>query len=322
MLDPLLVDVYPEDVDGKPNWPALVAAGPPWHGAIIKVSDGVGGAAPWQVDLKAWFCKQWPAIREAAGPRYGVDFFRGGYAYLQIGLDGAKQADHYLQRIEAAGGWGDGDLWPIDDVEEDQNEMHGKQETIDTTTLFAETVRARTGRGVMLYGGSWIVDLEICDKMGCSWLWRPRYTATLPPESYEAMGWTRDEVVAWQYASEHGGKLAGYPMTSPIGATDLSAVIIAGGGENALEWLRTHLRSTPDRPPRDLTLQSPNLSGEDVREVQDELMALGYTLGKPDGIYGNQTASAVRRFQSDHALKPDGIVDPRTRAALAIAGNG
>jgi hypothetical protein len=85
---PLIVDVYPYDVDGKPDWPALVAAGQPWHGAIVKVSEGIGGIIAWQTNLCGWFQKQWPALRAAAGARYGIDFFRGGYRYSHDSLSG------------------------------------------------------------------------------------------------------------------------------------------------------------------------------------------------------------------------------------------
>jgi hypothetical protein len=316
-MDPLLVDVYPQDVGGTPDWPALVAAGPPWHGAILKVSEGAGGTAAWQLNLAAWFRNQWPAIRAVAGARYGVDFFRGGYHYLLIGVDAAKQAEHYLQRIEDAGGWGDGDLWPIVDVERGSgNDAHGKQETIERTTVFAQTVRARTGRGVVLYGGSWLAELGIRDKMGCSWLWLPRYTAVLPPESYERIGWALDDLFAWQYAGDGVGKLDGYPLTSPIGKTDVSAVTMAGGGTKALEWLRTTLRPEPKR---DLRVASPLMSGDDVREIQRRLAALRYATGVPDGVYGPRTAAAVQAFQRDHSLAIDGVVGPRTRAALAAS---
>jgi len=320
MTDPLLVDLYPYDVGGKPDWPALVAAGPPWHGAIVKVSEGVGGIVAWQTNLSAWFQQQWPAIRAAAGARYGVDFFRGGYHYLLAGVDGAAQADHYLQRIERAGGWGPGDLWPIVDVEEGSgNKARSRQEVIDSTTAFAEAVRRRTGREVVLYAGWWVASMGIRDRMGCSWLWCPSYTATLPAASYERIGWTLGEVLAWQYVGDGGGLLAGYPTRSPLGDTDISTVMIAGGGLAALEWLRGQLparTARAEQPMRRLRVTGAMMAGADVREVQQQLAALGYTTGVLDGVYGPLTAAAVRAFQRVHALPADGIVGPRTRAVL------
>ena len=56
--------------------------------------------------------------------------------------------------------------------------------------------------------------------------------------------------------------------------------------------------------------------GEDVREAQRILKALGYYTKDVDGIFGGGTESAVRRYQQDRGLVVDGIVGPKTWAAL------
>jgi peptidoglycan hydrolase-like protein with peptidoglycan-binding domain len=63
------------------------------------------------------------------------------------------------------------------------------------------------------------------------------------------------------------------------------------------------------------------VSGEAVRALQQNLLSLGYDLGSSgaDGDFGQHTAEAVMAFQRDHGLTPDGIVGPRTSAALAAA---
>lgn len=74
---------------------------------------------------------------------------------------------------------------------------------------------------------------------------------------------------------------------------------------------------TPTAAPRVLTVQEPLLSGADVLAVQERLLALGYVeLGLADGVYGPQTANAVRRFQLINALAVDGVVGPLTRQQL------
>jgi hypothetical protein len=73
---------------------------------------------------------------------------------------------------------------------------------------------------------------------------------------------------------------------------------------------------------RVLHVVSPPLSGPDVHDIQAGLRKLGYTPGALDGIYGVASASAVREFQADHHLEADGVVGPRTRAALATAKPG
>lgn len=55
------------------------------------------------------------------------------------------------------------------------------------------------------------------------------------------------------------------------------------------------------------------------REVQAALLSLGYDPGPIDGIAGAKTKAAVRAFQSSHRLHVDGVVGPRTIAALQAA---
>lgn len=59
-------------------------------------------------------------------------------------------------------------------------------------------------------------------------------------------------------------------------------------------------------------------SGEAVQALQEALLAAGYDLGSQgaDGIFGSKTRQAVRAFQQDHGLTPDGLAGPMTRAAL------
>lgn len=51
-------------------------------------------------------------------------------------------------------------------------------------------------------------------------------------------------------------------------------------------------------------------------EYQGELKRLGYYKGNIDGVNGEGTKAAVRRFQKDNGLVPDGKVGPNTRDAL------
>ncbi|MBO5726393.1 MAG: spore cortex-lytic enzyme, partial [Clostridia bacterium] len=61
--------------------------------------------------------------------------------------------------------------------------------------------------------------------------------------------------------------------------------------------------------------------GEEVREIQTRLAALGYYGGTIDGIYGTQTKNAVKRFQQDRNLTVDGIAGDKTLSALNISDN-
>lgn len=59
--------------------------------------------------------------------------------------------------------------------------------------------------------------------------------------------------------------------------------------------------------------------GRDVAALQANLAALGYRPGAADGAYGANTAAAVKRFQTDQGLTPDGIYGPNSVAAMAAA---
>jgi len=232
MTDPLIVDLYAGDLNGKPNIGALVAAGPPWHGLILKATEGTG------YDGGSWFQTCWAQARDLAADRYAVDWFRGAYHYVRFSQSPEKQVDLYLHTIDRAGGWGPGDFWPVLDVENVNNAGASAAQIVDCVSAMAESLRVRLGRDVTLYGGSLLYDNAITDHMGCSRLWTARYAATLPSIVYERIGWQRQDLLMWQYCGDGEAYLANYPATSPIGKTDISALTIAGGGAAALDCLR------------------------------------------------------------------------------------
>ncbi|MET8135879.1 peptidoglycan-binding domain-containing protein [Streptomyces sp. NPDC005251] len=57
-------------------------------------------------------------------------------------------------------------------------------------------------------------------------------------------------------------------------------------------------------------------TGAPVMEVQCLLKQCGYYAGPVDGSFGPVLTTALKRFQADRGLNPDGIVGPLTWAAL------
>src|SRR5690349_14973640 len=59
--------------------------------------------------------------------------------------------------------------------------------------------------------------------------------------------------------------------------------------------------------------------GTDVTRLQDALRAAGVDPGTSDGIYGRQTAAAVRALQQQRGLQVDGVAGRQTQSSLNLA---
>jgi cytoskeletal protein RodZ len=78
--------------------------------------------------------------------------------------------------------------------------------------------------------------------------------------------------------------------------------------------------TTAASPPT--TTLKPGDTGSQVTALQNELTSLGYSPGKADGTYGPATEQAVKNFQAAKGLTADGVVGPKTLAALQQAAGG
>ena len=59
------------------------------------------------------------------------------------------------------------------------------------------------------------------------------------------------------------------------------------------------------------------LAGDDVVALQQRLLDLGFKVGRVDGRFGHQTELAVREFQRNVGVPPDGTCGPATLKALS-----
>lgn len=64
----------------------------------------------------------------------------------------------------------------------------------------------------------------------------------------------------------------------------------------------------------------PMLRGDDVSDLQRRLSALGFNVGRVDGLFGPNTAHALSQFQRAAGLSADGIGGPAALAAMARLG--
>ena len=67
-------------------------------------------------------------------------------------------------------------------------------------------------------------------------------------------------------------------------------------------------------------LISSPMSGDDVVALQERLAELGFDPGRPGGVFDERTEAALRRFQREYGLVPDGLCGPATLRSLRQLG--
>ena len=129
------------------------------------------------------------------------------------------------------------------------------------------------------------------------------------------MSTTRRQVLAASVvpAAALASLLAGAPaaQAAPVPTTAVASAAATAGSVSAAA-----VASTSAVAAASATLRIGS-RGRAVLAAQQRLAALGYWLGKPDGVYGPATAHAVTALQKVAGLSRDGVLGPRTAKALA-----
>lgn len=114
------------------------------------------------------------------------------------------------------------------------------------------------------------------------------------------------------------GRLAGfgrpalYAENSPVDASlEKDREIVAETPKTAQNANLAGLTVTVE-----LSLLSKGDKGAQVKTVQRLLNAIGYNCGSVDGVIGNHTEAAIKVYQADKKLDPDGKVGAKTWGAL------
>lgn len=152
--------------------------------------------------------------------------------------------------------------------------------------------------------------------------------ARVDPRTFDGLVWAaswgaepRFACDIWQYSSETSLDFFNGHVDGDLAMSERMKALISGAPE-------------PEKPSDEGTssfslngvpvLQQGD-TGDAVKAMQGELLALGYSCGgkkdwrgaeQADGIFGNVTAESVRSFQRSRNLADNGIVGPKTRAAL------
>lgn len=245
----LLFDLYPYDLDDRrtkqiddPDF-RKVFGKPHIFGGILKATDGVA------YGFVDWFVRNAKALKAVAGESYGKTWFRGGYHYLQFLADGRAQADFYCNAIEKAGGWDDGMIMPIVDIEFGGERAANRRATNDQivacASSFAARCKERSGRRVMLYGRGAMRDRSIVSKMGCDVVWNPAYTERMVTNGLVTVGgkagaWKLEDIGLWQYGGDGVGDADVHKLPLEIagfGKIDMS-VHVCGAKAPTIQTLR------------------------------------------------------------------------------------
>jgi lysozyme len=201
----------------QPNvdWDAVKAAGHSF--AFSKVTEGLG--TPDTIFGRG----RWEAMKEAGLVR-GVYHF----ARPQRGRDPKDEVEEFLGRVDDAGGFDDGDLVPVLDLE--AYGAAGKltaRKTLEWARGFVEEVHHRIGRRPIVYTGVfWRESMDDPpDDLGCP-LWLAAYVKD--PRPFIPKAWAQEGYTIWQHTET--GSTGGVP-----GHVDLNRL---PGGQAALDRLR------------------------------------------------------------------------------------
>jgi lysozyme len=197
------------------DWDQVKAAGHSY--AFAKVSEGLG------TPDRVFGPGRWKAMRDAGLVR-GVYHF----ARPQRGRDPKDEVVEFLGLVERAGGFQDGDLVPVLDLEAygAAGRLNPRQ-TLEWARGFVEEIHARVGRRPIIYTGVfWRESMaNPPDDLGCP-LWLAAYVKD--PKPFIPKAWAQESFSIWQHTDT--GSTAGVP-----GNADLNRL---PGGQAALNKLR------------------------------------------------------------------------------------
>ncbi len=128
---------------------------------------------------------------------------------------------------------------------------------------------------------------------------------------------TRDAVIRFQ-------RDTGLPADGIVGSQTESALFAEFGQRKGIATQdfssrrRTDVLLRQDDRDRPLDVLRRGDRTPEVRQLQERLRREGYDPGRVDGVFGLRTERAVRQFQREKGLFPDGIAGRETLAALGL----
>ncbi len=233
MISPVLIDLYP--LDHKVDWPTFIAAGYPWCGAILKLTQGL------DYEYSGWAQVQLAHL--FASDRWGDDLFAGFYHYLTFDQPGDVQAERFWTYLTKIGGERAGTLPAMVDVERGGQRVQNptKSQVTAITRAFCDRYHALSGKTATIYGGELLRALGCKrDEMGGARSAVALYASELHGKGESTAqflartGTDLEHTMLWQTCSAEGAPTgpSGYPREAPgVGRVDINVVILPGGLE-------------------------------------------------------------------------------------------
>lgn len=169
---------------------------------------------------------------------------------------------------------------------------------------------------ITIYGGALLKE-QVGDR-SVMWLeetslWVAQYTTA------DAPNWTRQTWPEWRLWQYSDGNVGGDPHTVP-GIRQCDCSEFNGSDDECRAWFGASDPSiAPTAPPApNMTVLKFGSSGPAVRQLQADLVKSGSQI-VIDGDFGYATTKALKLFQEQHGLRPDGIAGPITMKALQAA---
>lgn len=204
--------------------------------------------------------------------------------------------------------------------------MRGKKTmSVHATGRAMDVSRRKTGKH---RGSNRTYLLRVCewltanaDEIGLELLCDYQWTGQLPNGKPAAARIWKCDRIAWK-AQVPGSIMYG-------GSGDWLHIELDPDHANRTDWVAAIVATMPTPETPDPTPPKPDeppaysgrpskqgSTGKQVEAIQRQLRLRGYDCGNADGKFGPRTDAAVRQFQMDHGLTVDGIVGPKTWAAL------
>ena len=151
-----------------------------------------------------------------------------------------------------------------------------------------------------------------------------------PGVSYGSNGWTTSSMLAALKAAGYKIITASYLTSSAycvrgaiyVKAGSHTVCGLSNGSKASQTLAKAGASGSASSGAGESRILKRGMTGEDVRDMQQNLIAAGYGCGPDgaDGDFGANTEAALKSFQADHGLEVDGEYGPLSKAKLEGAG--